>query len=69
MRIWSGRGRLAVTKTLDGRVLLRMEDGSKGGQWLELMAEDVLWLINVLTMACPMNAIAGDCSAPSCCDG
>lgn len=69
MRIWSGRGRLVVTKTLDGRVLLRMEDGSKGGQWLELMAGDVLWLINVLTMVCPMSAIAGDCSAASCCDG
>ncbi len=68
VRTWTGRGRLRATTCPDGRVLLRMEDGTKGGLWLELLASDVLWLIDVLrTTTCPPTAAAGDCSA-LCCD-
>jgi hypothetical protein len=41
-------GRLAVTRCPDGRWLLRLETGRKGGAWLELMPADAAWLAAVL---------------------
>ena len=71
MPLWSGRGQLVVTQCLDGRVLLRLEDGTKSGMWLELMASDVLWLIDVLmrTTSCQPTAAAGVSWEPYCDDG
>ena len=46
---WRGRGRLMVTSTPDGRVVIRLEDGTTRGTWLELLASDVDWLAAVLS--------------------
>lgn len=69
VQTWSGRGRLRATTCPDGRVILRMEDGTKAGLWLELLASDVLWLIDVLRTTCPPTEAACGCSAPCCDDG
>lgn len=45
---WHGHGRLCVTSTPDGRVVLRLEDNTTRGAWLELLAGDVDWLAAVL---------------------
>ncbi len=37
-----------VTRTPDGRVVLRLEDNTTRGAWLELLAGDVDWLAAVL---------------------
>lgn len=47
-RLWHGRGRLVVTMTPDGRAVLRLEDGTARGTWLELLPEDSAWLAEVL---------------------
>jgi hypothetical protein len=41
-------GRLLVTRCPDGRWLLRLETGRKGGAWLELTPADAAWLAAVL---------------------
>ncbi|MFZ2488968.1 MAG: hypothetical protein WAZ19_12720 [Anaerolineae bacterium] len=38
-----------ITTIDDGRVLIRLEDGTTRGNWLELLPDDVTWLIHVLT--------------------
>lgn len=46
---WQGsRGRLGVTLTPDGRVLLRLEDGTARGNWLEMSPSDLAWLARLL---------------------
>lgn len=45
-----GRGRLVVTFTPDGRAVLRLEDGTARGNWLEMSPEDVAWLAGVLAV-------------------
>ena len=42
------KGRLCVTLTPDGRTVLRLEDGTARGCWLELLPADVAWLLAVL---------------------
>ena len=44
-------GRLLVHACPDGRVVLFLETGKKGGAWLELMPGDVVWLAQVLELA------------------
>jgi hypothetical protein len=44
-------GRLLVHACPDGRVVLFLETGKKGGAWLELMPPDVAWLAQVLQEA------------------
>lgn len=44
-------GRLLVHVCPNGRVVLCLETGKKGGAWLELMPPDVAWLAWVLQEA------------------
>lgn len=46
-----GKGRLRVTGCPDGRAVIRLEDGTARGCWLELMADDVAWLAAILAQA------------------
>lgn len=47
---WSGgKGRLVITTIDDGRALIRLEDGTTRGNWLELLPNDVAWVIHILT--------------------
>ncbi len=41
-------GRLLVHACPDGRVVLWLDTGKKGGAWMELMPADVAWLVKVL---------------------
>ena len=43
-------GRLLVHACPDGRVVLFLETGKKGGAGLELMPADVAWLAEILTL-------------------
>lgn len=45
------QGRLVVTRCPDGRWLLWLETGRKGGAWLELQPADAAWLAGVLGKA------------------
>lgn len=47
-RTWQGRGRLVVTVIDDGRAVIRLEDGTKAGLWLELLPDDRRWLVEVI---------------------
>lgn len=47
-RTWQGRGRLVVTVIDDGRAVIRLEDGTKAGAWLELLPDDRRWLVEVI---------------------
>lgn len=42
------RGRLVVTLIDDGRAVIRLEDGTTRGCWLELLPDDVIWLRAIL---------------------
>lgn len=42
------RGRLRVTLCPDDRAVLRLEDGTTRGNWLELLPDDVIWLRTIL---------------------
>ncbi len=42
------RGRLVVTLIDDGRALIRLEDGTARGLWLELLPDDRAWLAGML---------------------
>ena len=47
-RTWQGRGRLVVTVIGDGRAVIRLENGTKAGAWLELLPGDLAWLVQIL---------------------
>lgn len=42
------KGRLRVTSCPDGRAIIRLEDGTARGNWLELLPDDIAWLLAVL---------------------
>lgn len=48
-----GRGRLVITTIDDGRALIRLEDGTTRGNWLELLPEDIAWVMHVLSHGFP----------------
>ena len=59
------RGRLVVTRCMDGRWLLRLETGRRDSAWLELAPADAAWLAEVLAQHPQIdNHIAGAAAEP-----